>query len=124
MASARWQAARMRFASYRLARLIKPTARAIAVLGVGPRVEDRLHQLGHRRTDGVAPRHQPGWGPFQMGTVCGRHVLTLGEEALSAVPTGVAGHAPTPMKDPHYPGGGAHFHGLTCQLVRHRVITG
>ena len=105
-----------------LAQVHQPQARAVAMLGMRTRAQDRLHQLGHRRSDGRAPRHQLGGRPFQMRAVRGGHVLTHGEEPLSTVATHMAGHPSATMDDLDDVGGGAHLDRLACQLVRHRVV--
>src|SRR4051794_960500 len=57
-----------------------------------------------------------------MRAVCGGHVLTHGEEALSTVAARMAGHPSATMHELDDVGGGAHLDRLTCQLVRHRVV--
>jgi hypothetical protein len=57
-----------------------------------------------------------------MRAVCGGHVLTHREEALSTIATNMACHTSATMDDLDDVGGGAYLDRLARQFVRHRVV--
>ena len=79
------------FAAVLLDQAFEAHARPVAMLGMRPRRQDGVDQLGHRWSDAGAPGHQLGRRPLQVRSVGGGHVLWLGEKPTPTVLAHVAG---------------------------------
>lgn len=73
-------------------------ARPIAVFRVALLLQQPGDEGASCRADLLAPVNQPLRRPFQMGAVCGRHVLDDGGVATCAVIAGVAGNTAAAMQ--------------------------
>ncbi len=73
-------------------------ARPIAVFRVALLLQQSGDERAGGRADLLAPVNQPLRRPFEMGSVCGRHVLDDGGVAARAVIAGVAGNAAAAMQ--------------------------
>ena len=74
-------------------------ATAVALLGVGPGLEESLDEGGGVRSDPSAPGDQPRRAPVGVVAVRGGHVGGVGRVGALAAPAEVDGDAPVPVED-------------------------
>jgi len=74
-------------------------ARAIALLGMGPIRENRLHQRGGLRADGAAPVDEARGGPLEVALMRLRHVGGIGRVVASDEAPPMGGEALAAVKD-------------------------
>ena len=99
-----------------------PQARAIALLGVGSALDDRLDQPSGVWTGFVSPADKSRGTPFRIFLVCRRHMFFEGGVLMGHKASDMAGHALALSQGLHGVGGQAHVELFALQLMRHAVV--